>query len=116
EDRRLHWHLEDSDFQKFSQCLRILRDVDSLCKKLGVDTSLLRVQGILNADNLLENAVKYYVYDAKITIPGHRPQKLAVEIGEWQLRFFAFSGDAENGGELRSVGQLGTNQLWWVTN
>lgn len=113
---KVHWKLNDSDFKAIDDSLRILKDVDSLCETLGVDTSLLQIEQISGASEALENIIKYFLYNGRLELPDRLPHKINVELGQWQLRFFGFHEDDQDYATVQSTSALGSSQFWWVPN
>ncbi|MFG6302564.1 hypothetical protein ACGLFO_03325, partial [Corynebacterium hesseae] len=115
-ETKVHWKLNDSDFKSIDDSLRILKDVDDLCAILGVDTSLLRIEQISEASEALENIVKYFLYNGRLKLPEGLPRKIIVELGQWQLRFFAFHESGQDYATIQSISALDSQQFWWVPN
>lgn len=115
-ENKVRWKLDGYDFTPQRENLRILRDINALCELLNVDTSLLHVCDFDTNLDILENIVKYFLYDGKFALPDRRPHKIEVELGQWHLRFFAFHRGDEDFATIKSVGDLENGQLWWVPN
>lgn len=115
-ENKVRWKLESYDFTSQRENLRVFRDINALCELLKVDTSLLHVRDFDNNLGILGSVIEYYLYDGKFPLRGKQPHKLMVELGQWQLRFFASHRGDEDYATIKSVGDLDDGQLWWVTN
>jgi len=113
-ENQVRWKLDDYDFTSQQQSLRIFRDIKALCELLHVDTSLLHVRDFDNNLDMLENIVKYFVYGGKFSLPDKQPHKIMVELGKWQLRFFASHRSDQDFATIKSAGDIGNGQFWWV--
>lgn len=114
-EHKVRWKLDDYDFTSQQQSLRILRDIKALCELLSVDTSLLHVRDFDNSLDMLESIVKYFVYGGKFPLPDKQPHKIMVELGKWQLRFFASQRSDQEFATIKIAGDIDNGQFWWVT-
>lgn len=113
-ENQVRWKLDDYDFTSQKQSLRIFRDIDALCELLNVGTSLLHVRDFDGNLDMLENIVKYYLYGGQFTLPNKLPRKLMIDLGQWQIRFFAAHVNNQEFATIKSAGDIKEGQLWWV--